>query len=370
MPTPYTVTRIEIWPLDVPLIDPFVVATGARTVAENAVVRVTLAGGAHGYGEMAPFPEVGGESRTAALAAAVPLARLLLGEPATEYRPLARRLMDRAPEHPAARCALETALLDALCRALGVPVWAFLGGMDVRARETDITIPIADADKTVDLAKHWYAKGFRLLKMKVGKVGGDVDDDIGRLEAVRQALPDVRFIVDGNQGMTRESCGRLVRELTTRGAQIVLLEQPVPRADLDGLAGLRRDTGIRVAADESVRTLADAREVFRRQAADVLNIKIMKSGLVEALDIAAYAGGAGLGLMIGGMVETRLAMGCSFGLVLGMGGYDVLDLDTPLLLANDPVVGGYWYDGPMLHPCNGAGLDMEVPPPPGRTVIE
>jgi L-alanine-DL-glutamate epimerase-like enolase superfamily enzyme len=139
----------------------------------------------------------------------------------------------------------------------------------------------------------------------------------------------------------------------------VLLEQPVVKEDLEGLAALRHLTGIPVAADESVRSLEDVREVLRTGAADYINIKITKSGLLDSLDIAAYARAAGLRLMIGGMVETRIAMGCSFALVLGLGGFDVLDLDTPLLLAEDPVKGGYWYEGPRLQPSTGSGLEME-----------
>jgi L-alanine-DL-glutamate epimerase-like enolase superfamily enzyme len=138
------------------------------------------------------------------------------------------------------------------------------------------------------------------------------------------------------------------------------LEQPVVRDDLEGMAALRHLTGIPVAADESVRTLQDAKDVLRMQAADYINIKIMKSGLLDALDIAAYARAAGLRLMIGGMVETRIAMGCSFGLVLGLGEFEVLDLDTPLLLATDPVQGGYRYEGPRLQPWTGPGLDLEA----------
>ena len=110
-----------------------------------------------------------------------------------------------------------------------------------------------------------------------------------------------------------------------------------------------------MAADESVRSLDDARRVIQLQAADDINIKIMKTGVVEALRIAALARSVGLRLMIGGMVETRIAMGCSFSLVLGQGGFDVLDLDTPLLLSTDPVLGGYSYSGPILHPWYGAG---------------
>ena len=88
----------------------------------------------------------------------------------------------------------------------------------------------------------------------------------------------------------------------------------------------------------------------------------MKTGVVEAVAIADATLAAGLKLMVGGMVETRIAMGCSFSLVLGMKGFEVLDLDTPLLLAADPVQGGYLYQGPTLEPWTGPGLAMESRP--------
>ena len=99
---------------------------------------------------------------------------------------------------------------------------------------------------------------------------------------------------------------------------------------------IRRETGIPVAADESVRSLVDARQVVAQRAADYVNIKIMKTGVMEAHEIALFTLASGLKLMIGGMVETRIAMGCSFSLVLGMKGFEVLDLDTPLLLDTTP----------------------------------
>ena len=142
-----------------------------------------------------------------------------------------------------------------------------------------------------------------------------------------------------------------------------MLEQPLVREDLDGLAAIRRDTGIPVAADESVRSLVDARQVVAQQAADYVNIKIMKSGVMEAHEIALFTLASGLKLMIGGMVETRIAMGCSFSLVLGMKGFEVLDLDTPLLLDHDPVTGGYNYSGPFLSPWRESGLGMTLTPP-------
>lgn len=362
-----TITKVELWPVDVRITDPFVVATGSRVVAHNVFVRITLQSGAQGYGEMAPFPEVGGEDRETCLAVATQLGNALLGQSAAQYRRMAGLLQDQAPAHPAARCGLETAMLDALCRAAGIPLWALWGGADVRARETDITIPIADLDRTVELARGWYAKGFRLFKMKVGK---DVDGDVRRLEAVHRVLPDIAFIGDANQGFSRDECIAFVNGVKRFGGRLVLLEQPVVRDDLDGLLALRHLTGIPVAADESVRSLEDARSVLEKQAADYINIKIMKTGVIQALEIAAFARGAGLGLMVGGMVETRIAMGCSFGIVLGFGGFDVLDLDTPLLLADDPVKGGYRYDGPRLEPWREAGLGLTTEAGLDVTIIE
>jgi L-alanine-DL-glutamate epimerase-like enolase superfamily enzyme len=241
-----------------------------------------------------------------------------------------------------------------------MPMWRLWGGADVRPRDTDITIPIATLEDTVALARGWYEKGFRLYKMKVGK---DVELDIRRVVAVHEALPGVSFIGDGNQGFTRADCLRFVEGVRRSGGTFLLLEQPVVREDLDSLAAIRRDTGLPVAADESVRSLGDARQVVARNAADYINIKIMKTGVLEAVEIASFTLQSGLKLMIGGMVEARIAMGCSFSLVLGMKGFEVLDLDTPLLLAADPIRGGYRYEGPRLHPWDAPGLGMSVEVP-------
>jgi o-succinylbenzoate synthase len=365
----YTIIKIELWSVDIPLTHPFVVATGQRLTAQNIFVRLTLKSGVHGYGEMAPFPEVGGRDRAACLAGATEMARSLIGQSAVQYRGLARHLYEIGADQAAGRCGLETALLDALARELKIPLWAFWGGADVRERESDITIPITSVSQALALGQRWYSQGFRLFKMKVGStVNADVDSDVRRVEALHRTLGDVAFIADANQGYTREQCRRFVKEVRRVGAELILLEQPVVSDDLDSLAALRRDTGLPVAVDESVRSLQDLRDVVRREAADFVNIKIMKSGLLQAMDIIAYTRAAGLRLMIGGMVESRVAMGCSFGLVLGMGGFEILDLDTPLLMASEPVEGGYHYDGPRLQPWSGPGLDLHVQPDGSATV--
>ena len=356
--SPFTITNIEFCPLDLPITDPFVVATGQLRVAHNAFVRLTLHDGTIGYGEIAPFPAITGEDRETSLKNARILGEHLLGQSTLQYQRLGHELSERAPDAPAARCGLETALLDALTRALHVPLWALWGGADVRARETDVTIPIASSERTRELARQWYERGFRLFKMKVGH---DVDEDIRRLEALHRDCTGVAFVIDANQGYTREAAATLIQGVNRFGGTIILLEQPLAKDDLEGHAELKRDFRVPIAADESAQSPCDLQAVIRHQAADYVNIKITKSGLLDGVLMATSAKAAGLHVMLGGMVETRVAMGCSYGLAMGLGGCPVLDLDTPLLLETDPIDGGYTYDGPRLQPWHGPGLDLNIP---------
>ncbi|MBP8155047.1 MAG: dipeptide epimerase, partial [Nitrospira sp.] len=139
---PSIIQRVEIWPVDIPITDPFVVARGSRATAQNLFMRVTLRDGTQGVGEAAPFPEVGGEDRATCFAAATELAKTMIGQSVGNYESLADRLNEQASLHPAARCGLETAMLDAYCRSQRIPLWQLWGAADVRERETDITIPI------------------------------------------------------------------------------------------------------------------------------------------------------------------------------------------------------------------------------------
>ena len=127
-----TIQRIEIWPIDVPITDPFVVATGARVTAQNLFVRVTLRDGTCGYGEAAPFPEVGGEDRASCFDTATVLATPLIGQSVAGYQSIADTLQAQAILYPAARCGLETAILGR---------WASLSGNSGDQRMSGIGKP-------------------------------------------------------------------------------------------------------------------------------------------------------------------------------------------------------------------------------------
>lgn len=354
------IVSVDVIARDVPLTDPFVISRGRISVAECAFVRLTLESGVMGFGEIAPFAALTGETRDASARDARRLSAVLMGRRVDDWHHLAADLDAAAPDDPAARVGLECALADALARSRGVPLhalWADYGGVaDVRERETDVTLPMLDDERVNALAQSWVARGFRILKLKVGN--SDIEKDIARVESLARTHPSVSFILDANQGYERAAASTFIERLLPLRDRIRLIEQPLARDDIDGMASLCASAPVLIAADESVFTLADAQRVIAAKAAHVVNLKIMKSGLAQTLAIARAVRDAGLGLMIGGMMETRLAMGVSFSLVLGFGGIDHLDLDTPLLMSEDPWTGGYTYDGPRMIPSLEPGLGM------------
>jgi len=330
---------------DVPLAEPFGIAGGAQTVAENLLVEVGLTDGTVGLGEAAPFPAVNGETREDAERALESARESLLGLEAMTWRAASRVANERLAAAPSALCAFETALLDALTRSLGISLFGFFGGVKSELI-TDITLTTGSPEQAGTQAARAYERGFRTLKVKVG--GMPLQHDLERLQRAASVAPDAALVLDANASLHAVEAIRLVRALGALRERVVLFEQPTRANDLAGLRAVR-EAGVKVAADESARSLADVENIIDEQAADVINVKIMKSGLVAAHDMALGARAAGLELMIGGMVETRLAMTASACLAGGLGGFSFVDLDTPLFLSADPFRGGFEDAWPRLR---------------------
>ncbi|HEY1604869.1 MAG TPA: dipeptide epimerase [Allosphingosinicella sp.] len=230
------------------------------------------------------------------------------------------------------RNAIDCALWELEAAETGRPAWQ-LAGLDVpRPLRTTFTLGADDPELMAEGARRYRDA----LAIKV-KLTGEADLDAARLRAIRAARPDVWLGVDANQGYEKDGLRALVNLLVEEDVR--LLEQPLARgreADLDGFV-----SPVPIAADESVLTLADVADLVGRF--DMVNIKLDKcGGLTEGLAMAAEARRLGLGVMVGNMVGTSLAMAPAF--LLGQL-CDVVDLDGPTFLAEDRVPGVVYRNG-------------------------
>jgi L-alanine-DL-glutamate epimerase-like enolase superfamily enzyme len=340
-----TIAKLTATPLDIPLTEPFAIAKGAPSVASNVLVQIELTSGAVGLGEAAPFTAVSGETQKSSLAAIESARSWLVGSDVHSFRSLSARLAEALVAEPAARCALEVAVLDALTRQHGIPLYAFFGGSGTDL-QTDMTIPAGTAEQAAAAAKAIEARGITTLKVKVG--ARSPVEDAERLRAVHRAVPAARLLADANGGYAPTEARAFLEALSEMEVPLELFEQPVePDAWLDFVRSTPM-TGVLLCADESVRSAGQLLRLVREDAIDVVNIKPMKSSVLESIAIWHMARVSGVKLMIGGMLESSLAMSFSAHLAAGLGGFSYVDLDTPMFMADHPFVGGFEQTGALL----------------------
>lgn len=234
-----------------------------------------------------------------------------------------------------ARNALDCALWELESQQAGVPVWQLAGLDQALPRVTTFTLS-ADAPDVVGRGARALADA-RALKLKLD---GDVETDIARVRAVREARGDVWLSVDANQGYSLRKLESALPAFVE--AKVMLVEQPLPRGSEAELQGF--GSPIPIAADESVQRADDVAGLVGRF--DVVNIKLDKcGGLTAAMRMVAEARSAGLQVMVGNMVGTSLAMAPAF-VVAQL--CDYVDLDGPAFLQRDvtPAVG---YQGGSIH---------------------
>jgi L-alanine-DL-glutamate epimerase-like enolase superfamily enzyme len=362
---PVTIVDVHARPLSVPLTEPFVIATARLDTTQAALVELTLEDGrggrARGFGEAAALPPVTREHQHDLLAAIAAARAPLTGTTFGDLEAAADLVHGLVPSL-VARAAVEVALLDAWARLQGVPLYAFLapGAPAPPALDTDITLPITEAAHMADLGRAWAKAGFTCFKVKVGR---DWALDLAALTAVHAAVPTARFRLDANAGFDARAALTLLDAALARGLVIECYEQPCAADDLAGLAEVQAHAPIAVVADESCKSLADVDRLVGAKAVRGINLKLVKlGGPLTAIAVARRARAAGLSLMAGAMVETRLGLVAMAHVVSALGGVDWVDLDTAFLLAHDPFVGGWRARGARLELTAGPGLDLALGP--------
>jgi muconate cycloisomerase len=297
--------------VDLPTRRPHKLAMATISSQGMVLVRVRDEEGREGLGEASVIPHYGAETVEAVkLVIDTYLAPALVGQDPACLETLLALMDGVLKDNGYAKAALEMACVDLVARGLGVPASTLFGGA-VRDRiRTLWVLGNGETDKDVAEAHGKLEAGLHdLFLVKVGKA--EPREDVARATAVKRALGDrARVHVDVNQGWDEATaCGAIAR---LEDAGIAVVEQPLPRSDLEGMRRLTERFAVPIMADEAVDTIESAMAFARHRAADAFSIKLTKNGgMLRTRKVATVAEAAGLTLFGGTMLESGVGTAAS-----------------------------------------------------------
>lgn len=350
------IRTIETFLVHCPLHRPFITALRTVHAVQSVIVKMTASNGMVGWGEAVPTHVITGES-LGSIRYAIDrvIAPVLIGQDVTQREKLFQRLQQVIVGNTSAKAGVDMAIHDLLGQLCGLPLVQLLGGYRACV-VTDMTVSIGTPTTMADEAAEHVAKGFTALKVKVGT--GDFHEELARIRAIRQCVgPEVVIRLDVNQGWKLKEATRIIRQLEEDALDIELIEQPVAAQDLESLRRITERTTLSIMADESLFSPVDARKLLVARAVDVFNIKLMKSGGIhEALKINALAESYNVECMVGSMLETVVGVTAAAHFAASQPNCTRVDLDAPLLLESDYLVGGIRYEGAVIEFSGAPGL--------------
>jgi muconate cycloisomerase len=354
------IATIEAVLVDIPMKGAVSGVHGTTTVQRSVLVRVATDDGAEGWGDVDPTPGYSLMSAAAVVQAVRDLAPALIGRDPFNVLAALSAMDAKVRDCFEAKAAVEMALQDLKSRALGIPVHSLLGGRvkDVITLNAWVgTVPPAQAARE---AVDWLRRGFTSAKIKIA---GPSPEGIERVAAVRAAVGSrMALRVDFNESLREDEAVDVIRRL--RPFDLTLIEQPVARQDIAALARIRRAVEVPVMADESVSDPASLVDIIRREAADIVKLKVMKQGgllrTYQMIECAAAGGlrvviGHGFGLTLSTLAEAAVASTSEAVM-------DGCEAVGPLKMASDVVAAPLDLEGGVIALPDGPGLGARVDP--------
>ncbi|ALS99125.1 dipeptide epimerase [Lacimicrobium alkaliphilum] len=353
------ITDIKFAMLRVPLNTPF--KTALRTVdsIEDVVVIIETDTGHIGYGEAPATAVITGDTHGSIIEAIKTMIKpKLIGEEIENLNRITHLIQGSIVKNYSAKAAVEIAVYDLFAQLYKAPLYKILGGGEPTL-STDITISVDYIDKMVQDSIEAVNKGFETLKIKVGK---DIGVDIERVKAIYAAVEGKALLrLDANQGWTAKEAVYALTRLEDAGVRLELVEQPVKGHDLEGMKYITERVHTPVMADESTFGPKEVIELIRMRAADIINIKLMKTGgISNAIRIADIAETYDIQCMIGCMLETSISVSAAVHLAVAKSHVITkVDLDGPSLCAFDPVTGSVKFKGSDIIIEDKPGIGIE-----------
>ena len=352
------ITDVRLGMVRVPLKTPFKTALRTVEAVEDVIVSIHTDTGHVGYGEAAATAVITGDTHGSIIEAiGKVIAPRIVGEDIANLNRIVRLVQTALERNTSAKAAVEIAVYDLWAQLYDAPLYRMLGGGEP-VITTDITISVDHIDKMVADSLSAVDRGFESLKIKVGK---DIGLDVERVKAIHAAVEGRALLrLDANQGWTAKQAVFALQTLEDAGVKLELVEQPVKAHDLAGLRYVTERVHTPVMADESVFGPAQVFDLIERRAADIINIKLMKTGgLSNAIRIADIASIYGVQCMIGCMIESAISVAAAVHLAVAKS--DVItkvDLDGPSLGQFNPVEGGVIFDESEITVTDAPGLGI------------
>ncbi len=351
------IKELRIGRISVPLKKPF--KTALRTVesVEDVIVELHTDSGEVGYGEAPPTGVITGDT-TGAIVGAIQdhIGKAVVGLDVENVDEIMARIDASIVHNTSAKAAVDIAVYDLFGQMCGQPLYRLWGGYR-KEFATDITISANGPEQMASDAAEAVALGYKTLKIKLGK---DPAQDVARMKAIRAAVGyGIDLRVDANQGWKPKEAVRLIRAIEDAGLALELVEQPVAAHDLEGLKHVTDNVSVPVMADESAFSARDAQRIMEMRAADIVNIKLMKTGGVHnALRVCSLAEVYGIELMIGCMLEAKVSVTAAVHLAAAKKVITKVDLDGPVLCSEDPIDGGAVFAESLVKPNEAPGLGI------------
>jgi o-succinylbenzoate synthase len=352
------ISDIKFGKLRVPLKTPF--KTALRTVdkIEDIVVMMSTDTGHTGYGEAPATAVITGDTHGSIVEAIKHyIWPRVVGQDVANLNHLTQLIQGAMEKNSSAKAAVEIAVYDLWGQLYDAPLYRLLGGGDPLIT-TDITISVDYIDKMVADSISAVERGFESLKIKVGK---DIGVDIERVKAVHAAVEGRALLrLDANQGWTAKQAVYALQTLEDAGVRLELVEQPVKAQDLNGMKYVTERVHTPIMADESVFGPTEVVELIRMRAADIINIKLMKTGgISNAIRIADIAAMYGVECMIGCMLETGISVAAAVHVAVAKSdAITKIDLDGPSLCTFNPIDGGVIFNDAEISVTGAAGLGI------------
>jgi len=351
------IARTEIYKYSIPMA-PFTIATGTMHFAQNIFIRIYTDAGITGVGECSAFPMITGETQATCFEMAKDFALLWKNKNVLDIELRMNELHAFAAYNNTIKSAFDMALYDIAAQHASLPLYKFLGGDKLKELKTDVTVGINPPGQMAEQAKVFVERGVEILKVKVGK---SVEQDIEAMKLITESVGhEIKLRIDANQGWNYEDATQVLTAF--KDLNIEFCEQPMRTHNDHLLPSLKKKSPVKIMADESVFDHYDAERLIGADACDFVNIKFAKSsGIWEALKINAVCADKNIPCMMGGMLESRVALTAFAHFATAFDNVRFYDMDTCMLGHQvDPVTRGVTYNNFCVELPDAIGIGADV----------